>query len=572
MKVKARKTTKTKSLAADDWIYRNGFPADHPDARDNPMAAANERAVKNGCWFDEAAGRRWVEFFERFLRQTMGRWAGEPFKLLDWQRDWVSMPLFGWKRDRARPHLRRFGKGDVFVAKKQGKSTIAAGLANAFLVTGGKRAQIFGVAHTRDQAAIIFDEAAAMARRSPELIKRLDVIDSRKRIVYQANGSFYQALAGESNARGVEGINPNLILFDEIHVQRSRVLYDALAYASAARENSLMLSVSTVGVADETTIWWEQYEYAKGILAGTVHDDSRFAFVAQADEECKTDPAKRADPAQWRKAMPSLGHTVTEEKVAEAVREAENSPAKLNNLLRYLFNIPTAQIDHVIPMDRWVACEWKGALPDLRRRRCFAGLDVASSEDLTSLVLYFPAEDGERGFMRSFFWCPEDKIRKREQKGLAHYGAWVASGYIRKTPGARIEHTTVLADIRDICRDYQVEEILYDKWNADAIVNPLELDGIEMVATAQTFEGMSTYCQEFLTAIIEGKFWHDGNPVMTWCCSNVAADSRHDAIRFAKDKSADKIDGAISGAMACGRATTKSKDTDEWYVPGILTN
>lgn len=528
---------------------------------------ADERAVLDGCWFDLRAAERAVQFFEEWIVHTMGSLRGKPFKLLGWQKQDVIMPLFGWKRDRQRPKLRRYAKGDLFVAKKQGKSTLCGGIANYFLLRGGARAEVYGVAHTREQAGIIYREAAAMARRSPKLRKRLKVIDSTKRIIYAETDSFYHALAGENNARGVEGINPLLILFDEIHVQRSREFYDALAYASAARENSLMLSVSTVGVEDHTTIWWEQYQYARGILSGAIHDNARFAYIAQADDDCKTDKAKRADPVQWRKAMPSLGHTVTEEKVAEAVREAENAPAKLNNLLRYVFNIPTAQVECVIPMDKWNALQWRGELPDLKGRTCYGGLDAASKEDLTAFVLYFPPiGDEERGWLRSWFWCPEEKVREREQRQMFHYTNWVRDGWLFTTPGARIEHGTILEFIEQAEADYQIEMLAFDKWNADAIVGPLEMNGWPVVDIAQTFDGLSSYCNDFLTAISKGLFWHDGNPVMSWCCANTAAETLEDKLRFSKKKSPEKIDGAIAAAMAVGRAMLQPEEAPSLII------
>lgn len=518
-------------------------------------STADEAAVLDGCWFDVAAGEHWCEFFNRYLMQTMGKWAGQPFKLLDWQRDDLIMPLFGWKRDRSRPTVRRYSKGDIFVAKKQGKSTIAAGLACAFLLNGGPRVEAYGVAHTREQASIIYREAAAMARNSPKLKERLRPIDSQKRIVYGKTSSFYAAMAGENNVRGIEGVNPLLILFDEIHVQRSRQFYDALAYASAARENSLMLSVSTVGVADTDTIWWEQYEYAKAVISGSKQDNARFAYIAQADEECKSSPEMRMDPKQWLKAMPSLGHTVTEEKIREAVIEAENSPAKLNNLLRYVFNIPTAQIDRVIPMESWKACEYQGDWPDLSGRECILALDVASSEDLTALAGFFPPIEGEdRGWFKPWFWCPEAKLRDRELRGQADYGNWQRHGYLQQTNGEKIAHDEILAFIRDCYSQYRVKLFLFDKWNADAIVNPLIAEyGDEVQKVEQSFAGMAGMCSMFLSAIVEGKFWHDGNKVMSWCCENAGADNLEpDVWKFSKKKSADKIDGVIVGAMCIG--------------------
>lgn len=520
---------------------------------------ADEAALLEGCWFDVAEGNRWCRFFESVLVHTRSPWRGQPFKLLDWQRDDIVMPLFGWKLCRERPDLRRFNKGDIWVAKKNGKTTITSGIVLGTLAMGAERTEVYGAAFTRDQAGLIYQEAAAMVRAS-SLSKHMNCIDTHKRIVMPAKQSFYRALAGESGS--AEGVIPSLVVFDEIHVQRDRKLYDSLAYAMSATENGLFLSISTVGVADETTIWWEQYEYTKGILNGTIQDHRRFAYLAQADEGCKDSKEMRADREQWRKANPSIGETVTWESMEDAVREAEQSPAKLNNLLRYRFNIPTAQVTRVFDMDKWKACEAKD-VPDLAGRRCYAALDMASFEDLACLACYFPPEEGEkRGWLKSWFWCPEERIRQRELKQKAFYRVWVNGGHIRETPGARIDHATILADFHEITEPYNVVEVPYDPWNADAIVNALELEGYQTVLMQQTFGGMSHACNALLGAINDGKLWHDGNPVMTWCCSNVSAQTKaDDLIRFDKETSSEKIDGAVAAAMAVGRGTLDVETT-----------
>lgn len=514
---------------------------------------ADERAALAGCFFDNRAADLVCEFFEDHLRHTIGQHAGQPFALLDWQRDGVLRPLFGWKR---RDGQRRFSKGDIFIAKKQGKSTLGAGLADYFLVSGGKRTEVYGVAHTRDQAGIIYREAAAMVRTSSALADRLKPIDSQKRIVYHAQGSFYQALAGESCSRGVEGINPLLILFDEIHVQRSRELYDALAYASAARPNSLMLSVSTVGVSDVTTIWWEQYQYAKGVLSGTVQDIHRFAFIAQADEDCATDWSKCGEPDQWRKSMPSLGHTVTEDKIQQAYDEATNAPAKQNAFKRYLLNIPTAQVEKCVPIEDWKACE--GDVPDLSGRRCYGGLDMASSEDLAAFVLFFP---GEPSYVKAWFWCPQSKIAERERKAMAHYRQWVDEGWITETEGNRVDHYAIERTIRECCDRYDVAEIGFDPWNADAVVNPLIAEDMPIVSVPQSIQHMTAGCTGIIDDMLERRVIHDGNPVLTWCLANAAGKVLDDALKFDKSKSADKIDGAVALAMAKGRAVVAVEDS-----------
>jgi|18_taG_2_1085343.scaffolds.fasta_scaffold01830_1 phage terminase large subunit-like protein len=521
---------------------------------------SDERAHEAGCWFDPVGADHVCNFFEHYLSHTMGEHAGKPFTLLPWQRDDVLRPLFGWKRPDGR---RRFAKGDIFIAKKQGKSTIAAGLANYFLVTSGARGEVYGVAHTRDQAGIIYREAAAMARTSPALQDRLKPIDSQKRVVFHAQGSFYAALAGEACSRGVEGINPNLVLFDEIHVQRSRELYDGIAYASAARQGSLMLSVSTVGVADQTTIWWEQYQYAKGLLDGTLIDLHRFAYVAQADEDCINDWELCGKLEQWKKAMPSLGHTVMEDKIQQAYDEATNSPAKQNAFKRYLLNLPTAQVEKVVPIEEWKACAT--TRPDLSTRRCFGGLDMASSEDLSAFVLYFDATEDEPAYVIGWYWCPEEKVAEREKKQLAHYRQWVSDGWLSETGGNRIDHYEIEKVIRQACEDFNVQQIGFDPWNADAVVNPLLADGFPIVSVSQGMQQMTAGTQGILDDIAARRVYHDGNEVLTWCLANCAADQRDDGIKFSKKKSADKIDGAVSLAMAKGRALANAAESQSSY-------
>ena len=526
---------------------------------------SDERAVLNGHYFDLQEAARTVAFFETFLKHTMGAFAGNPFKVLEWQAKEVIEPLFGWKQSNGQ---RRYSKGDIFVAKKQGKSTVAAALVNLFLITAGRRAECYGVAHTRDQAGIIFREAAAMAESSTALSKRLKVLNSKKRIVYGSTSSFYQALAGESCARGVEGINPNLVLIDEIHVQRSRTLYDGLAYASAARPNSLMLSVSTVGLADRTTIWWEQYEYAKGILDGSLHDDSRFAYIRQADPECHDDFNLCGDPEQWHKAMPSLGHTVTEAKIKQAWIEAKNSPAKQNAFRRYLLNIPTSTLDRVVNMSSWYAGEIEP--PNLDGCVCYGGLDLASHEDLSSFVLSFPEDDQRPAYVLAGACCPRDKIREREEKGHGHYDQWRREGYLIEAGEKRINHDIIKQYIQEAVEVYDVREIGFDVWGADAVVPALIQEGVEMVAVSQGLRAMTPGTKALLDDIEKECIYHDGNPVLSWCLSNCAADESSDGsggIKFSKKKSADKIDCAVALSMARGRALV---DDGQRQTPDIF--
>tara|TARA_R110000824_G_scaffold11593_2_gene50800 strand:+ start:316 stop:1950 length:1635 start_codon:yes stop_codon:yes gene_type:complete len=528
------------------------------------MTKQDEAAIASGCYFDSQAADFVCDFFETYLRHTMGKHAGQPFKLLDWQRDDVLRPLFGWKRADGKS---RFGKGFIWTPKKQGKSTLSAGVALFYLLTSGKRAEVFGVATTREQAGIIYREAAAMVNNCKQLAGKLKPLDSKKRIPYAGNNSFYQALAGETMARGVEGINPNLVLFDEIHAQRSRILYDTMCYASAARENSLLLSVSTVGIADKSLIWWEQYEYTKKLLTGAIIDPYCFAYLRQADEECVDDFDLCGEEEQWFKAMPSLGHTVQVETIRQHYIEAKNSPAKQNAFRRYLLNIPTQQVDRVVPMAEWYGRS--AIVPDLMGRHCFGGLDLASHEDLSSFVLYFPEVDDEPAFVLSKFFCPNDKIQERKASGMQYYSQWIDEGWLMSAGVARIDANPIQDVIREASEYYQIDEIGFDPWGADAVVNELIEEGVPLIAVGQTMRGMTAGTRALLDDIAESKIYHDGNPVLSWCLANCASDEKSDGgIRFSKKKSADKIDGAVALAMARGRAldnANKSNNSPEIY-------
>jgi phage terminase large subunit-like protein len=507
---------------------------------------ADERAIAAGCYFEPAAGKHACDFFERYCVHSRGAWAGQPFKLLPWQRNDFLMPLFGWRRADGLP---RFQKANLWCSKKTGKSTMAAGLANYFICAGGRRSEVFGAAFTREQASIVYREAAAMAKASPQLARRLTSVDSKKRVLCRATDSFYQALAAEAGA--VEGLIASLVIFDELHIQKTRVLWDALRYACDSSPGSLLLSISTVGVADQKSIWWEEFQYSKGVLDGTIHDISTFALIYQADEACKDDTEMAGKPSQWRKACPSLGVTVPVDKYKDAYTEARQSPGKWNNYLRYKLNIPTSQFSRIIDMDKWQAC--CGEVPDLSGEMCYGGLDLASSEDLAAFVLYFPRPDGV-DYVKSWFWLPEATIEKRRQKGHHMYQQWVEAGWITVTPGEEIDHDVIAQTIVEAINTYHVDEIGYDAWNAANVAKKVELEGGVMVKVSQTMSGLALGTKHLLEEINRGGFRQE-SPVLTGMAGNVAAVEDHAGNqRPAKDESADKIDGIVALIMAVGRA------------------
>ncbi|GAA4442968.1 terminase large subunit [Bremerella cremea] len=516
----------------------------------------DERAAEAGYWFDTQRAEMHCRFFESILKHTRGKMAKKPFKLLPWQREDVIYPLYGWRHRET--GYRRFRKGSIWVPKKNGKSTLAGGIVHDALHLSGPRAEAYGFAFTAKQARIVFNEAAAFLKSSDFLNSTSKSTPTANRISVPYLDSFFEAREGEAGKESAEGINPVLVIFDELHVQKKRDLWDAITYACAAQDEALILSISTVGVWDEEAIWWEQYDYAKRVLAGEITDHSFFAYIAQADEECRDNLDMLLDPVQQKKANPSLDEPgcLTSAELTAAVIEAKNSPRKVNNLLRYRFGLPTSQINRIVNMAMWHACEAED--PDrLEDRRAFGGLDLASVEDLTAFVLYFEPdlELGEKGFLIATFWCPEEKLLERERAGKLHYKQWADDGWLRVTPGKRIHHPTIVADLQEFVELYDIALIGYDKWNAEAIVQQIEVD-VDVVEVQQTLRGMTIGTKFLLDDIEEKRIEHEGNPVLTWCMRNAAADKRsnEDYIRFDKESSKGKIDGAMASAIARGLA------------------
>jgi len=552
---------------------------------------ADEHALLNGCRFSDKRAQFVVKFFETFLRHSTGEWAGKPFTLLDWQRDDLVMPLFGWLREDG---TRRFRRGYCEVAKKNGKSAICSGIALVLLVADGEpRAEVCSAAADRDQAGLVFDESARMVHASPALEARCEVIPSRKRILYKPSWSTLQALSADVPTK--EGLNLSGLIFDELHAQKYRNLYDTLRYAGRARRQPLMLGITTAGV-DRKSICYEQRQYGERILDGSIHDDAFFVLIYAADE--KKDDWK--DPATWRKANPSMGVTIKEEDIASDCREAQLEPAKENSFKRYTLNLWTEQVTRWMPAETWTKPGNCRVVPieDLRGHECWAGLDLASKVDIAALCLCFrrPADDvpldggqltiGEDGSLELpenpveaaylfywWFWAPEEGWRQREAKKGGDFGRWAKDGFITLTPGNVIDYGFIRKQINELGKDFSLQEIGFDPWNATQIATELgEDDGFQMVEMRQGYKTMSEPMKKLMALALEEQCIHGGNPIMKWMVSNVAA--RTDAnenIAPDKEKSGDRIDGVVAAILALGRAMVAKSGTSVYEDRGIQT-
>lgn len=533
-------------------------------------STADELAVANGCWFNTAAATRVCTFFEKFLRHSKGQqWAGEPFKLLKWQMDEVVKPLFGWMREDG---TRRYRTAYIEIPKKNGKSTMCAGFALYGLVGDDEPgSEVYSAAASRDQASIVYREAASMVKSSPSLYKRIDLTESQKHMADARTNSWYKALSADVGTN--EGLNIHFLIMDEMHAQKDDKFWSALMYGGAARRQPLQIIITTAGV-DEESLCYEYHTKAMQVMRGTLQEDHFFAYVCSAEwaieaAEKEDKEACWRDPKVWRDANPSLGHTITEDSFQEAFKEATNSPRFENDFKRYRLNIWTQQEERWLPLDHWAACGEAFDADDLHGQICYAGLDLASTSDLCAFVLYFPAYGNTA---LPIFWVPEDTVKTLAEKGDTSYDMWVKQGFLRTTEGNVTDYDVIRRDINELSELFDIQEIAIDRWNSSHLQTQLITDGFEIVPFGQGMASMSAPSKELERLIIGHEIRHGNHPVLTWNVGNVAAQrDAADNIKPSKAKSKKKIDGVVALIMALGRAMVRPEDTGSVYnTRGIL--
>ena len=484
-----------------------------------------------------------VAFIEQ-LRHVKGRWAGQPFKLLPWQCDDVILPLFGTLNpDGMRQHRTAY----IEIPRKNGKSSLAAAIALYMLCADNEwGAEVYGAAYDREQASIVFDIAAQIVRHTPALTKHLEVIDSQKRIVYRRTGSFYRAVSRET--LGAHGFNASAIIFDEIHTQKSRDLWDVLTTSTGAREQPLVFGITTAGFGG-TSLCRELHDYSEKVLRGTIKDPTQFAYIRAADPDDDWTSEK-----VWRKANPSLGKTINIDYLRKECRRAKELPSYQNTFRRYHLNQWTQQEERWIDLRVWDACAPAAPAP-LEGRACYGGLDLASNIDIAAFVLDFPPQNGGAHDLLAWFWIPEEGMRERIQRDRVPYDAWVRDGLVQVTPGNVIDHRAIRLKIEALKEVFDIREIAFDRWGAVQISTELQDAGFTMVQFGQGFASMSPASKEFQRLLLAKNLRHGGNTVLRWMADNVVIEQDPAGnIKPSRKHSTEKIDGIVAAIMALDRA------------------
>lgn len=496
--------------------------------------------------YDANKADRAIKFISN-LRHTKGKFYGLKFDLLPWQEK-ILKDVYGTVRD-DNPDIRQYTTAYIEVPKKQGKSELAAGIALNQLCNDGEwRAEVYGCAADRMQASIIYDVAVDMVKQSPALMKRIKLVPSVKRMVYLPTGSIYQVLSAEVATK--HGLNVSACIFDELHTQPTRALYDVMTQGSGdARAQPLWVFLTTAGT-DRNSICWEVHQKALDVIEGRKKDPRFYPVIygLKDDEDWR-------DEKNWYKANPSLGHTIDIEKVRDAYRRALETSADEMMFRQLRLNQWVKNTVRWMDMEKWDACRADIDDEHLMGRPCYAGLDLSSTSDLTAFVLVFTPDDDMGAFIiRPYFWLPREQMALRVRRDHVPYDEW-AGKYIEITDGDVVDYVAVKQKIIELCEKYSVREVAVDRWNATMMVQELMDEGVNVVRFGQGFRDMTAPTKEIMRLVLRKQIAHDGHPVLRWNFDNAVI--RIDPAgnqKIDKEKSTEKVDGAVATVMALGRA------------------
>lgn len=536
---------------------RPGAPARPAAVREAATWNAEASRWEDGqYWYDGRAADAAVSFFHKHLRFTEGEWAGRPFLLEAWQENDIVRPIFGWKRADG---TRQFRRAIVWVPRKNGKTELAAGISLLALLGDGEQGgQVYSIAKDKDQARLVFAKAGAMVNLSPDLSALLEPF---KTSIYCAelNASF-KPLSG--NASGKHGLSMSGLIGDEIHEWPSGDLYTFVHQSSGARRQPLEFLISTAG--QRIGFGWETWEYCIKVRDGVVSDDETLVIIYAADPA-----ADWTLEETWRSANPNYDVSVKADYLRAECQRAQESPRHENDFKRYHLNIWTEQAVRWLPMDRWRTLNgpvpWQEMAEANRGRRCFGGVDLAATTDLTASVLVFPpdAEVEVWRFLPRFF-VPSEAIANRVRRDRVPYDQWARSGALIATEGNVVDYDFVKTQILADAEMFQIERFGFDPFNALQVMIQLGGEGLPTEKVRQGFLSLSGPSKELERLLLSDMFEHGGHPILDWCASNVAIEM--DAagnIKPSKSKSTERIDGIAALVTALALA-----NSDEGGAPG----
>jgi phage terminase large subunit-like protein len=526
--------------------------------------------ASRGLAFDVTAARKAIDFFPAVLHHYKGEWGprpgkplGDPIHLEPWQQ-FIVGALFGWKRADG---LRRFRELYLEVARKNGKTLMAAGLAIMLAFFDGEPgAEVYSIATKRDQAKFVWLDAKRMIEKAPALRKRISTYALS--LADESTASFFRPLGRDSGESDI-GTNPFAAVIDELHAIEERESIDSIETGVGVRRQPVIVKITTAGKKRQS-VWSEERADAVAVVEGRATDDSMLVLVYTLDEG--DDPF---DEAVWPKANPNLGVSVKVDTLREQAEKAKRSPGKLAAFLQFRMDVPTKQAVKALDMDVWDANDGRITDEDgeletydafLDRvmpegTRVFGGIDLASVQDLTAVIDVSEPDEDEFVSVSARFYCPAEGVERRSRHDGVPYQDWVRDGYLIATEGNVTDYDVVREDRKATAERWQIEETGYDRWNATQLVTQLGQDGATCVPIPQTHAGLGPGWNELERLLLKGKLRHGGHPVLRWMAENVEVeiDSAGNQ-KPSKSKSSERIDGIVALNMGVARLIVHAAD------------
>ncbi|MBD2782854.1 terminase large subunit [Xenorhabdus szentirmaii] len=487
--------------------------------------------------FDSEVVARFIAF-SRVCPHVKGHLRGKPIMLEPWQQ-FAFANLFGFKVKAT--GRRKYRSAYIQVPRKNAKSTVAAILANWFLVMEHGQQDIYTAAVSRDQARIVFDDARQMSLLSKPLKKRVTV--QQHKVTYPKTNSLLKPLAAK--AATIEGTNPSLAIVDEYHLHPDNAVYSALELGMGARPEGILFAITTAG-SNVISACKQYYDYCCQILDGEEQNESLFALIYELDDEHEID-----DVTLWIKANPNLDVSVDSAALHDTIQKARGIPSQWTEMLTKRFNIWCQGETPWMGEGAWKSCQSDYDENDLKGLECYAGLDLSSTGDITSICYTFPVDNELLILTRHYL--PEAQLQNPANKNRAVYRQWAKTGWIRTTQGDCIDYDRIRDDILNDSQQFDIKLLGFDTWNATHLRTQLQGAGLDVEPFPQTYMRFSPVAKSAEVFVNRKVIRHNGDPVLTWTMSNVVMETDANAnIKPNKKKSANKIDPAIAFLMSFG--------------------
>lgn len=483
--------------------------------------------------------------FAELLPHIKGDWAarGERIRLEPWQ-VFILMSIFGWvHRETGK---RRFRKADLYVPRKNAKSTLAAVIGLYMLAADGEfGAEVYSGATSKDQALEVFRPARLMADSKADFRARFGVLVNVSNLVVLDNNSKFEPLIGKPG----DGASPSCAIVDEYHEHATSEQYDTMHTGMGARSQPLLLVITTAGSNIGGPCFAHQAELQK-ILDGLITDERRFGIIYGIDVGDDW-----TDPQALAKANPNLGVSIDEESLVADQQEATRDPRKAAVFKTKRLNVWVNSARPWLNLENLMRC----VDPTLRREQfrgedCYHGLDLASKSDIASKAdVYRRAVDGAwHYYVFTRNWLPDAAVSKPENE---HYRAWVQRGDLVQTSGNMIDLPLIQADVETGAELHVVREVAMDSWGSREIAPALQASGFTVVDVPMQTRHLSEPMKTIAALVDAGRFHLAENQATLWMFSNVeCVEDRNENVFPRKAKPELKIDAAVATILAMGRA------------------